>query len=97
MAQPEAEMNWLELFVSALGGSIVTFLALRTKIALMDKRIDDLEKHVAMKLDAIDRKQVLLLGIVADIANKVGVDKRFSDIIVKFLKDEEGIDDTQRS
>lgn len=85
----------LKYFTSAVGGALVTFVAFRTKLALMDRRIESRKTEIAnldatltRKLSSIERKQTLLLEIMANVANKVGVDKRFSDIIIQFLADD---------
>jgi len=113
----DTEMSWWQLILSALTGSAITFVGFRTKLALMDRRIEtrkseittlrqDLSKHmlereqavdermaaleraVDTRLSRIERKQTLMLQIAADIAKKIGVESRFSDVIVRFLAEE---------
>lgn len=94
-----------EWLLSAIGGALVTVVAFRTKIALMDKRFDDqdrtitlaaeersrmikqLDEEIEKRLTAIERKQSLILDVLVDIARKVGVDARFSDTVIRFLRD----------
>lgn len=86
---------FVQTIVSAIGGALVTVVAFRTKIALMDRRIESrkseifaLEEKLTTRLEAINRRQALMLDIVADIARKVGADARFSDAVVRFLAEE---------
>jgi hypothetical protein len=88
-------LSFAQWFLSAIGGALVVLVAFRTKIALMDKRIQErkdeimrLERDLTQRLDAIDRRQGLILEIVADVARKVGADARFSDAVVRFLSEE---------
>lgn len=81
--------------MSAIAGALVVLVAFRTRIALMGREntdrkreIIDLDQRIATRLDAIDRRQMLVLELVADIARKVGVDARFSDAVVRFLAEE---------
>lgn len=88
-------MQLAQWALSAIGGALVVLVAFRTKLALMDRRIEsrrkeiiELEQSLTQRLDAFDRRQTLILQIVADIARKVGVDSRFSDAVVQFLSEE---------
>lgn len=85
----------IELCVSATAGALVTLVAFRTRLALMDKRMDGSEtkadeRHEAItrRLDTIDRRQIVTLQIMADVASKLQIDGRFTDMLVKFLAEE---------
>lgn len=95
LTSPSIFTQAAEWALSAVGGAFLVFVAFRTRLALMDRRIqsrkteiEELEKSVMQRLDTIDRRQALVLEIVADIARKVGVDSRFSDAVVRFLSEE---------
>lgn len=75
------------------------FAVLETSIANRDKamkeefdrrtlELEAIEKRIDTRLDALDRRTIMSLQILADIAKKVGVDQRFSDTLVRFLADE---------
>ena len=74
--------------LSAIGGALVVLVAFRTRLALMDRKHIELEQKVMDRLEQIDRRQSMLLEIVADVARKVGADARFSDAVVRFLAEE---------
>lgn len=59
-----------------------------------DRRVafERLELEVMAKLDRIDRRSMMTLQIAADLAKKIGVDKRLTDTLVRFLT-EEGVAD----
>jgi hypothetical protein len=98
MQQPTADSFFSQAtqwVLSAIGGALVMLVAFRTKLALMDRRIEarktaleQFERKIEERLGGIDRRQTLILQIVADIARKIGVDSRFSDAVVQFLSDE---------
>ncbi len=56
----------------------------------LEERFDEAERRLEEGLKEIGRRQAMTLQIVADIANKVGVEKRFSDVLVRFLADDRG-------
>jgi hypothetical protein len=92
-----AFLGLAQVIFGAIGGALVTLVAFRTKIAIMDRRINDrrteiekLEEKITDRLDTIDRRQALVLEIVADVARKVGADARFSDAVVRFVAEEAG-------
>ncbi len=111
---PTGDGSWivrlLETAGAAIFGGLVSLVAFRTKLALMDKEIADLkteikeqradtERRHTENLDVwrrymvdINRRQAMLLEIVAGIARKVGVDHRFSDVLVKFLNEEPSVE-----
>ncbi len=75
------------------------FAVLETSIASRDKamkedaerraaELEALETRIDAKLDSLDRRTIMSLQILADIAKKVGADQRFSDTLVRFLADE---------
>jgi hypothetical protein len=77
---------------SALGGSLVTLVAFRTKLALMDRRIEarkaetaTLRTELTARLHGIERRQIVTLQILADLARKEGVDARWSDALIRFI------------
>lgn len=52
------------------------------------EEFERMEAELLQKVSAIDRRSMMTLRIVADIAKKVGVDQRMSDTLLKFLSDE---------
>lgn len=86
-------MQWI---LSAIGGALVVLVAFRTRMVRMNDRIDtrgreiaDLEKRILARIGLMEKRQMLTLEIMADVARKVGVDSRFSDRIVRFLMADE--------
>lgn len=55
---------------------------------LRAEAFERVETEMMTKLAAIDRRSMMTLRIAADIAQKVGVDKRLSDALVRFLTEE---------
>jgi hypothetical protein len=100
-------VRFLEWGLSAIGGAALTLVAVRTKIALLDRSDQDRKKEIAdleivhaeniakleetidERLKIIERRQWAALRMTADIANKVGVDGRFSDQLMKMLAQED--------
>jgi hypothetical protein len=83
--------RFFEWVGSAVGGAFVALVAFRTRLALNDKRMDGHDARVLelqRRFDLIDRRQIVTLEILADIANKLGIDGRFSDLVMKFLADD---------
>lgn len=74
--------------LSAIAGALVVLVTFRTRLALMDQRTSKIETEVIRRLDAIDRRQGMMLEIVAHIARKVQVDARFTDLLVRFIAEE---------
>ncbi len=93
---------------AAIFGALVSLVAFRTRLALMDREIADLKLEIAEQradterrhnanleawrthVENINRRQAMLLEIVAGIARKIGVDHRFNDVLVRFMNDEPG-------
>lgn len=65
------------------------------KTALETQRVDTERRHAENRelweghMTAVNRRQAMMLEIVAGIARKVGADHRFSDSLVRFLTEEE--------
>lgn len=85
----------LQWVVSAAAGALLTLVAFRTRFVLIERdmktrkeELEELKAKIETQLGAIERRQMMTLQIVSDIARKVGVDARFSDTLVKFLSDE---------
>ncbi len=81
---PGVFLRFGEWTMSAVGGALVALVAFRTRLALMDKRHDT----QTARLERIERRQMVTLEILADVAKKLGLDSRFSDGVVKFLNEE---------
>lgn len=84
--------NAMAMAYGAIGGALTAIVALRTRLAMMQRDIDDNRKSLRMltgriddRLGKMDRRQIISLQIMADVARKVGADGRFSDQLVKFL------------
>ncbi len=92
MADVITTNNLLSTLYGAFGGAVITLVALRTRLAMMQRDIDDTKAEAKKfregldtRLSLMSRQQVLCLQIMSDVAHKVGADNRFSDQIVKFL------------
>lgn len=83
----------ITLILGAVGGAFGTLIALRTKLASMQRDIGDetearknLETQLCDRMDTMKQQQTTMLRIVADIARKVGVDGRqFDDALIRML------------
>lgn len=75
------------------------FALLETAMATRDKamkeefdrraaELEAIERRIDARLDTLDRRTIMSLQILANVAKKVGVDNRFSDTLVRFLADE---------
>jgi hypothetical protein len=87
------------LALGGLGGALVTLVAWRTRITVMEITIRQQAKELAdLKLDMIEsdakaeqrhnqvqRRLLVNLQILAAIAGKVGVDKRYDDLLIRAL------------
>lgn len=93
----DAQMSdWAQLALGIVGGSVGTLVAMRTRLAMMTRDISDsnakrealgvvLDEHIQKS----DRRQMVILRLLADVARKVGVDQRtFDDALVRMLSDE---------
>lgn len=74
---------------------VVIEMKLAEKKQAADKEVEDrkaeferVEAEVMRRLTAIDRRSMMTLQIVVDVAKKVGVDQRLSDTLVRFLTEE---------
>lgn len=54
------------------------------------KEFERMEAELLARVAAVDRRSLVILQIVADIAKKVGVDQRMSDTLLKFMSEELG-------
>lgn len=97
MAATDGFTQWtLGVLLGAIGGSVGTFVTQRTRLAMMQRDIDDVGKdrqrdrdHFDERVDMMDRRQMVMLRLVADVARKVGVDGRqFDDALVRMLTDD---------
>jgi hypothetical protein len=95
--------NFLAMAYGAIGGALVTVVALRTRLAMMGRdisdnkrQIDRLEREIEQRLKMMDRRSVFALQIMADVARKVGADGRFSDQVIRMLSDEAARENKER-
>lgn len=92
MLQSDAITTLLPFLYGAAGGAVATFVGLRTRLAIMQRDIDDVkrqseeaQRQLDEKLERMERKQLLTLEIMSGVARKVGADHRFTDQVVQFL------------
>jgi hypothetical protein len=93
MAAPnDLLQSLIAMAYGAVGGALTTLVALRTRLAMMQRDIDDnrkategLAERIDARLSKMDRRQIVSLQVIADVARKVGADGRFSDQLVRFL------------
>lgn len=88
--------DFVNLLVGGIGGALVTLVTFRTKLALMARDIRDeaearkrVEAALNVRMDTIERRQLVELRMTADIARKVGVDARWDDVITRFISEED--------
>jgi hypothetical protein len=91
--------NIVAIIAGAIGGVVTSMFAFKTKLALMEQRqglkeaeATRLQAETTRRVDAflnrfasLDRRQLVMLQILADVAQKVGADGRLTDLMVKFL------------
>lgn len=54
------------------------------------QQYERMEAELLARVAAVDRRSMVILQVVADIAKKVGVDQRMSDTLLKFMSEELG-------
>lgn len=57
------------------------------RLAAQDAAIDRLSERVDKRCAQIDRRQLVQLELLADIARKIGADGRVTDLMTRFLSD----------
>lgn len=94
---------FLELIVGSAGGFIAALVTFRTRLALADYRekTRTRERNVERaelerRLDDLDRRQLIQLQLLADVAKKLGLENRFSDTLVRFLAEDQPARDRDR-
>lgn len=92
----------LSTFAGGLGGYAAAVLAFKLDLALLKAAVRKMEDDSTRKfglLDAridgffarfnqIDRRQIVQLEILADVARKVGADGRVTDLMVNFMRED---------
>jgi hypothetical protein len=122
MAADEPTWRPLEWLISATAGALVSLVAFRTRLALMqgelndrkneiaevrassaalvktlEKKLDDRAELLDKRFGQIDRREIEMMRLLADIARAVGADRRFTDSVLRMLADEnQPIDPPQR-
>jgi hypothetical protein len=91
--------NLIAVIAGALGGVTTVVFTFKTRLALIEQKADN-ERGEAVRVRAeqtlridrilsrfasLDRRQLVMLQILSDVAQKVGADGRLSDLMVKFL------------
>ncbi len=66
--------------------------AIDNEAVARQQAFERVEAEVMDRLEAIDRRSMMTLQIVADVAKKVGVDQRLSDALVRFLVEDGPVD-----
>lgn len=93
----------ISFVVGGLGGALVVVVALRTRLALMDVRMNQQEarlkeagaraeeatRRLEQKFKEIENRQMFELRVLSGIARKIGVDARFDDLLVRTIAGEE--------
>lgn len=87
--------KFVELVTSAVGGALVVLVAFRTRLALIDSRIEieekariEAAKEAKRRFDLIDRRQIVTLELLADVARALNIENRYGDTLMKFLSKE---------
>ena len=85
----------LTILASGVIGALSALVAFRTRLALLERDMTEIGKNLTKATRAIenlekriDKRQILQLQMLANIAAKVGVEHRFDDILTRFLSDE---------
>lgn len=91
----------LSAALGMVGGAFGAMVWTRTQFTILsnrqndtDERLRDLQEVFNRRAEQMERRQVLQLQILADIARKIGADGRFSDALVRYLA--EDATDSQR-
>lgn len=91
--------NLIAVVAGALGGVTTTVFTFKTRLALMEQRAETERveavrsrteqtqriDRILSRFASLDRRQLVMLQILSDVAQKVGADGRLSDLMVKFL------------
>jgi hypothetical protein len=91
--------NFIAVVAGALGGVTTAVLTFKTRLALIEQKAENeradavrVRAEQTLRIDRIlsrfaslDRRQLVMLQILSDVAQKVGADGRLSDLMVKFL------------
>ncbi len=92
--QPLSE--WAQLILGSIGGAFGTFVAMRTRLYGMTRDISDAKAEAKRDVEAlsevlgrVERRQIVTLQVLANVARKAGVDHRaFDDALVRMLTDD---------
>ena len=97
-AAPSALVGMLlPLILGIIGGAFSAFVGVRVRLATMQSQINENTKlvnecqgRIDSRLGRMDRRQIMTLQVLADVARKVGADARMSDMVLRFLASEDG-------
>lgn len=92
-------LHLAETVGGAIFGAVITLVTFRTRLSKMDARMSTLEGTVTTSVRDIrdemrderrtsERRQLFILEVLSDIANKVGANERMKDLTIRLLHDE---------
>lgn len=103
-ATPDDGLAWhlLETIGGAIFGAVVAMVAFRTRLSKMDGRMNNQDGRMSLietsiqehaedttaRWRASERRQLFMLEVLSDIANKVGANERMSDLTIRLLSQE---------
>lgn len=96
-AQPDDGflLHLIEAVGGAIFGAVITIVTFRTRLSKMDGRMTSIEAAIATdKAEEAayrrmsERRQLYMLEVLSDIANKVGANERLSDLTIRLLHTE---------
>ncbi len=96
-------LHVIEAVGGAIFGAVVTIVTFRTRLSKMDGRMTLMEQTIAdnAREEAAHRKQserrqLFMLEVLSDIANKVGANERMGDLTIRLLHSEHQLDHEDR-
>ena len=80
--------QWSQLITGTMAGVVATLVATRTRFAMMQRDIDKTQTQLERHMATANKRSLVMLRLLTDVARKVGVDNRkFDDALVRMLSD----------
>lgn len=87
------DLDVIKVAVAAAVGWLAALITFRTRLALMDRRIESVEatlRRFTPVVNGLDKRTLYMLQLLADVAKANGVDRRVpDDLLVQLLTEKE--------
>lgn len=80
-----ATFDGMQTLIAVLAGGTAAYVGFRIPQDRLSKRVTAIESRQIRS----DKRSLIMLQLVADIAGKLDVDKRVTDQVIKFMAEEE--------